>query len=117
MEVFGKRPALGVALQPVAAGTCVIGVDAVGRVRDWTKAAEAVFGHSQERAIGLPIEQLAPFVSTSSAEQEGWCRRVDGSVFRGLVGTLVRDESKRVANDVVHSLVVTDITSRYVQEQ
>jgi two-component system, LuxR family, sensor kinase FixL len=116
MELSRKRwPQRGAPLRRASPGPCVVGLDAAGRVRGWTKDAEAIFGHSRERVLGLPIEQLAPFLAERAGELEGWCRRVDGSVFRGLISVL--DPEAAAPSDIVQSLVITDITQRYVHEQ
>ncbi|HKP61977.1 MAG TPA: ATP-binding protein [Polyangiales bacterium] len=99
--------------RPTSPGACLISVDAGGCVRRWTTDAEVVFGHTTERAEGLTVEQLVPFLSERETSLEGWCRRVDGSVFRGLVAILARPDEP----DAFQVFVVTDITSRYMREQ
>jgi PAS domain S-box-containing protein len=99
-------------------GACLIAVDADGIVRRWTRDAEVVFGYARERAEGLHIEQLAPFFTDFISDMEGWCRRFDGTVFRGAVAALsIDDELDRRAEHVCQVFVVTDITSRYMREQ
>jgi two-component system sensor kinase FixL len=104
-------------VERLSPGPCVIGLDAVGCVRSWTRAAEVVFGHSHERALGLRLDQLAPFLAESPGDTEGWCRRVDGSLFRGMIGVLAPDDASAVLQGVVQSFVVTDVTARYVRDQ
>jgi two-component system, LuxR family, sensor kinase FixL len=99
--------------RPTNPGACLLSVDAGGSVRRWTRDAEVVFGYPTERAEGLAVEQLVPFLSEHESSLEGWCRRVDGSVFRGLVASLARTDEP----DAFQLLVVTDITSRYMREQ
>jgi signal transduction histidine kinase len=103
----------------VSGGACLISVDAGGGVCRWTKAAEVVFGYTSEHAEGMHVEQLVPFLSDRTSELEGWCRRVDGSVFRGLVSSLSAAEhtDMRSSSEPCQVLVVTDITSRYMREQ
>ncbi len=98
---------------PTITGACLISVDSGGSVRCWTKPAEVVFGYATDDAEGIAVTQLIPFLSNHSNELDGWCRRVDGSVFRGLVATLTDHD----ASDELTVLVVTDITSRYMREQ
>jgi signal transduction histidine kinase len=76
-----------------------------------------VFGHSHERARGLLLSQLAPFLADNPGDTEGWCRRVDGSTFRGMIGVLAPDDAAAVVHGVVQSFVITDVTARYVREQ
>ncbi|HKU42697.1 MAG TPA: PAS domain-containing protein, partial [Polyangiales bacterium] len=95
---------------PAPATACLIAVDATGQVRRWTKDAELVFGHASEHAEGQPVQRLIPFLSPELRDLDGWCRREDGSVFRGLIAALPRDEG-----DACQVFVVTDITSRYMR--
>jgi two-component system, LuxR family, sensor kinase FixL len=119
MELSRKRrpDRSAIQLQHARPEPCVIGLDAAGCVRGWTKAAEAMFGHARDRALGMPFEQLAPVVAEGGRELEGWCRRVDGSVFRGLIGVLAAHETVFAAPGVTQTIVVTDVTSHYVREQ
>jgi len=99
-------------------GACLISVAVGGSVCRWTKDAEVVFGYPTERAEGLSIEQLLPFFRDDAPELEGWCRRVDGSVFRGLVAPLAAAEDSDLHRGAPSQVfVVTDITSRYMREQ
>jgi two-component system sensor kinase FixL len=103
-------------IRPTNAGACLISVDASGDVRRWTRDAEIMFGYPSEQADRLTLEQLAPFLRERSQGLEGWCRRVDGSVFRGLVATLSESDDE-VVDEPISVLVITDITSRYMREQ
>lgn len=96
-------------------GACLISVDADGSVCRWTRDAEVLFGYGSDLIDGMHVEHLLPFLSDRGASLEGWCRRVDGSVFRGWVAPLSRDV--RADEDACQVFVVTDITSRYMREQ
>jgi signal transduction histidine kinase len=99
-------------------GACLVSVDGDGIVRRWTRDAEVLFGYSAEVAECLHIEQLIPFLRDRGASLEGWCRRVDGSAFRGWVASLsTADAFDLRSDDVCQVLVVSDITSRYMREQ
>lgn len=96
-----------------SAGACLIAIDSSGIVRRWTKDAEVVFGYARERAEGIAIDQFAPFLRDGSGACEGWCRRIDGSAFRGLVADLSAPDDA----EALQVLVITDITSRHMREQ
>jgi signal transduction histidine kinase len=103
----------------VSGGACLISVDAGGGVCGWTEDAEVVFGYTSEHAHGMHVEQLVPFLCDRTSNREGWCRRLDGSVFRGLVSSLSAAGHSETRSDAepCQVLVVTDITSRYMREQ
>jgi signal transduction histidine kinase len=65
----------------------------------------------------LHVEQLIPFLTDRGAALEGWCRRADGSVFRGWVASLSTDDALNRSNDACQVFAVSDITARYVREQ
>jgi signal transduction histidine kinase len=102
-------------VRQVRGAACLIAVDSGGRVCRWARDAEVVFGYTTDDAVGLRVEQLVPFLTDHSDELEGWCRRIDGSAFRGLVASLPSADDSSVGSWQV--LVVTDITSRYMREQ
>src|ERR1700750_3018242 len=77
------------------AGACLIAIDSGGIVRRWMKDAELVFGYASEHAEGQPIERFAPFVTDSTGAFEGWCRRNDGSAFRGFGASLSPPQTRR----------------------
>jgi signal transduction histidine kinase len=99
----------------VGGGACLITVDAAASVCRWAKDAEVMFGYTTEHSEGLRVEQLVPFLTDRAGVLEGWCRRADGSVFRGLVSSLLASDEPET--DLCRVLVVTDITSRYMREQ
>lgn len=103
------------AITTVAPSACVVSFDALGAVRNWTPQATALFGASRALVEGTQLSTLLPFFAAH--EHEGWCRRADGSMFRALVATLGADEEGRATHAPdVRSLVVTDVTSRYLRE-
>jgi len=98
--------------------SCVIGLDVEGRVCSWSRDAEAVFGHTPERALGIPMCELAPCLNDPDSAPDGWCRRVDSSVFRALLSWQVRaPDNQPSRGPVARWLVVTDITARHVRQQ
>lgn len=106
-------------VRQVSGGACLIAVDAGGSVCRWTADAEVVFGYTTEQALRLHIDQLVPFIDERTSELEGWCKRVDGSAFRGLVSSLsaAPEIAREDGADPSQVLVVTDITSRYMRDQ
>ena len=106
-------------VRQVSGGACLIAADAGGSVCRWCRDAEVVFGYTTDQAIGLHIEQLVPFIGERTSELEGWCKRVDGSAFRGLVSSLSAAPEVSADDEANPSqvLVITDITSRYMREQ
>jgi signal transduction histidine kinase len=121
MQVFGGHAShQNTSVQPTTAGACLIALDVRGFVRRWSEDAELMFGYARERCAGLRAEHLAPFLNDRSGALEGWCKRADGSVFRGLVSALSASDHPDLAasgGEHLRLLVFTDITSRYVREQ
>ncbi|MEX2472318.1 MAG: PAS domain S-box protein [Gemmatimonadota bacterium] len=82
-----------------AVGQAVIATDVEGRVTYWNRAAEEIFGWTQDEVIGRDIVDLAPAAKTRADAQGGMAdlrrgqdwkgelelRRKDGSTFPALV--------------------------------
>ena len=105
-------------------------LDTDGRVLSWTAAATRLLGYREEevigtpfsvffteedRAKGLPGEELAGALTTGRVVAAGWRVRKDGSLFWGEeAATLVRDGEGRVQGI---SKIIRDITERMVAEE
>ncbi len=65
----------------------IISGDAQGRIRSWNSAATALFGHTEEEAVGRPIELIIP-ERYHEAHQEG-IRRVSSGGPHHVIGSTV----------------------------
>ena len=105
-------------------------LDPDGRVLSWTAAATRLLGYTEDeivgtpfsvffteedRAKGMPGQELAGALATGRVVAAGWRVRKDGSVFWGEeAATLVRDGEGRIQGV---SKVIRDITERMVAEE
>jgi PAS domain S-box-containing protein len=88
-----------------AALDAIISIDQAGRLQEWNRAAEKIFGYSRDDALGRPVDQLiipptlrklyhdgvAHYLMTGAASLVGkpielTLRRADGSEFRAEMG-------------------------------
>lgn len=87
--------------------TALFQLDAEGRISDWNRGAERIFGYREEEIVGRPFEILAPDAECAArlrselsmvqekgaGEDEQWLSRKDGtSLFARWVTNRVKDE-------------------------
>jgi PAS domain S-box-containing protein len=115
------------------ADDAVIVADADGTIRYWNRAAEGMFGHAREHAVGRPLDLIIPdklrdrhwagyarVMATGETEYAGRmlavpALRADGGrISIEFTVTLLRDGSGRVWGI---GAIVRDVTARWEQDR
>ncbi len=86
----------------------VLATNHAGQIVYWNKAAQIIFGHSAEEALGRPITHFIPLGSGNWKAGEFDARRKDGSVFPIEMSPASWGSSSHGGN----AAVVRDITAR-----
>ena len=74
----------------------IVGVDRVGTIKSWNPGAEAIYGYSQEQAIGCPVYMLATEEGLEEMRQA--MREVRGGrAVRLLDAPRVRSDGRRIS--------------------
>jgi PAS domain S-box-containing protein len=102
-------------------------LDGDGRIDTWNSGATALFGHSRETAVGMPVDQFHPDGTSGGADRlleqarvagesahEGWRVRADGSQFYADVRYTPLGSDGEFRG---YAMVVRDMTERRRQRR